>query len=125
MDHHVKSSLFLEKAEPQQRIRVFESLCDLAHDKIYRFEVTYGLYVMDVWEKSIVYAFIVIAIAFALWQAMIPLCVASYRTFSRKLILEPKGFYSSIQPSPRASSTAVLISSLVGNFNGSSNALLW
>ncbi|KAK7541184.1 uncharacterized protein J3D65DRAFT_601262 [Phyllosticta citribraziliensis] len=125
MDHHMKSSLFLEKAEPQQRIRVFESLRDLLNDKIYRFEVTYGLYVMDFWGKSIVYAFIAIAIAFAMWQAIIPLCVASYRTFSRKLILEPKGFYSSIQPSPRAYSTAVLISSVVGNFNGSTTALLW
>ncbi|KAK7529172.1 hypothetical protein IWX49DRAFT_558326 [Phyllosticta citricarpa] len=124
MDHSMKNSLLLEKAVPHQRTRIFESLRDLAYDKIYRIEVTYGLYVMDFWEKSVVYAFIAIAIAFAMWQAMIPLSVASYRALSRQLILEPKGFYSSIESSPLAYST-VLISSVVGNFNGSTTARLW
>ncbi|KAK8209584.1 hypothetical protein IWZ01DRAFT_483477 [Phyllosticta capitalensis] len=124
MDHCLKSTLLPEKPVPHQRIRILESLRDHAQERIYRFEVTYGLYVMDFWEKMVVYAFIAIILGFAMWQAIIPLSIAFYRALSRQLILEPKNFYSSIEPASRAYST-VFLSSVIGSSNISTTALLW
>ncbi|KAF2140747.1 uncharacterized protein K452DRAFT_50797 [Aplosporella prunicola CBS 121167] len=96
MDAFTKNNFAMQKPvmnQPSLRDTSSEQMRSL----VYRFEVTYGLYVMDCWEKIIIYAFFAFTLSFALWQAIIPLSIISFRVLSRQLALEPTSFYSVLE----------------------------
>ncbi|EKG20486.1 hypothetical protein MPH_02209 [Macrophomina phaseolina MS6] len=122
MDYSMKDRWVMEQPpKPSYRASFLVAARENAKAFIYRFEVTYGLYVMDFWEKLIVYTFLGLILFFSLWKVVLPLSFACFRLVSYHFSLEPKGLYSVLERSAEEEFADILIGSGVNNFNTSLN----
>ncbi|KAF2087464.1 hypothetical protein K490DRAFT_65851 [Saccharata proteae CBS 121410] len=72
-------------------------LWDNVRNSIYRFEVTYGLYVMDFWEKMVVYGLLFSILAFSMWMVVMPLVNYGLNVLLRHFAFEPKGLHTVLE----------------------------
>ncbi|KAF4546239.1 hypothetical protein BFW01_g937 [Lasiodiplodia theobromae] len=124
MDYATKDSWVMEPpVKPSYRSNFVAATKQNAKDFIYRFEVTYGLYVMDFWEKTIVYIILGLIMFFSLWKAVIPLSFACFRLVSHHFALEPKGLHSVLERSAQQELNDLLLGGINTTFNGSSHVI--
>ncbi|KAL1630329.1 hypothetical protein SLS56_005001 [Neofusicoccum ribis] len=128
MDHTLKEDWIMEQpSKPSFPSNLLTATRESTSAFIYRFEVTYGLYVMDFWEKMIIYALLGLCISFTLWKAIVPLCFASFRLISHHLALEPKGLYSVLERSAQQEFTGLLMGAGIqvsnSTLNGTSHGM--
>ncbi|KAF4303974.1 hypothetical protein GTA08_BOTSDO07994 [Botryosphaeria dothidea] len=128
MDYSMKDSWIMEQPpKPSYRTTFLAVARENTAAFIYRFEVTYGLYVMDFWEKATVYAFLGLILFFSLWKVVLPLSFACFRLVSYHFALEPKGLYSVLERAAQKEFADMLVGGGIENlnatFNGSSHVI--
>lgn len=118
MDAFMKNSFAMQKPVMNQP-SVWVTTSKQTRSLVYRFEITYGLHVMDFWEKMVVYALFAFTLAVVFWQAVIPLSIISFHVLSRQLSLEPKSLYSVFEHSSSGEYGAIFMRPALGAVNAS------
>ncbi|OJD30498.1 multidrug mfs transporter [Diplodia corticola] len=127
MDFATKDSWVMEPpVKPSYRSGFVVAAKQSTKDFFYRFEVTYGLYVMEFWEKAVVYIILGLTILFFLWKTVIPLplaCfrLACFRLASHYFALEPKGFHSVLERSAQQELGGLILGTAIETFNATFN----
>ncbi|KKY27803.1 hypothetical protein UCDDS831_g00667 [Diplodia seriata] len=122
MDFATKDSWAMEPpVKPSYRTNFVVAAKQSTKDFVYRFEVTYGLYVMDFWEKTIVYTILGLIMFFSLWKVVIPVSLACFRLASHHFPLEPKGFHSVLERSAQQELGDMLLGGAIDAFNTTFN----